>query len=124
LPQGAPSELADHGIVVRGRLDDGTRFLIAHPEQDELELASSDDVFEADQDLLLSFDVARWLDGIAIAGATRESDGSVRIDEDHNRALLDAFEANVECSLELYRDADGDGSKSKGDPLLAKCAAD
>ena len=63
--------------------------------------------------------MARWLDGLDIAGGEHESDGSVRIDEDHNGPLLDAFEANVECSLELYRDADGDGSKSKGDDLLA-----
>lgn len=124
LPDGAPSELADHGVVVRGRLADGTRFVIAHPEQDELELAATHGTFAADPDLLLSFDVARWLDGLDIAGASHESDGSVRIDEDHNGPLLDAFEANVECSLELYRDADGDGSKSKGDALLATCAKD
>lgn len=124
LPDGAPAQLADHGIVVRGRLADGTRFLIAHPEQDELELAATHDTFAADQDLLLSFDVARWLDGLDIAGGEHESDGSVRIDEDHNGPLLDAFEANVECSLELYRDADRDGSKSKGDDLLATCAKD
>jgi hypothetical protein len=124
LPDGAPAQLADHGIVVRGRLADGTRFSIAHPEQDELELAATHDTFAADPDLLLSFDVARWLHGLDIAGGTRQSDGSVRIDGEHNVPLLDAFEANVECSLELYRDADGDGQKSKGDPLLATCASD
>ena len=47
-----------------------------------------------------------------------------KIDGDDNRALLDAFELNLECSLELYRDADDDGAVSSADPRLAHCAAD
>jgi hypothetical protein len=127
LPAGAPAELGDHSIVVRGKLADGTPFLIAHPEQDELELGALNDTFTAEPNgasLLFSFDVARWLLGLDLGAAARERDGSIQIDEAHNGALLDAFEANVECALELYRDVDGDGTRSAGDALLARCTKD
>ena len=51
----------------------------------------------------------------------------MRLEEVDTPALvldLDAFERNLECSLELYRDVDGDGAVGPGDPLLAHCAPD
>jgi hypothetical protein len=127
LPAEAPRELADHSIVLLGERGDGTPFMLTHPEQDELELAAEDGTFEVAPrraELLLSFDVAVWMKGVNLDSAVIEDDGSIRIDADHNRALLDAFERNLECSLELYRDLDEDGAVGPGDELLARCAPD
>lgn len=127
LPGDAPGELAGHSIVLRGERADGTPFLLTHPEQDELELAAEDGEFEAAPDgvrLLLSFDAAVWMRGVDLDAGEVGDDGVVRIDGDDNRALLDAFELNLECSLELYEDRDDDGTVSDGDTRVALCAAD
>jgi hypothetical protein len=127
LPERAPPELADHSIVLLGERADGTAFVLTHPEQDELELAAQDAAFVVapdGADLLLSFDVAIWMDGVDLEAAEVDGDGVIRIDAGSNRALLDAFEVNLECSLELYGDGDADGAVSPGDPLLARCAPD
>jgi hypothetical protein len=71
--------------------------------------------------LLLSFDVATWLDGIDLDGADRSADGSIVIDETHNTPLLTRFEANIDCSLELFIDLDDDGVVSPSDERIARC---
>lgn len=126
LPAGAPAELENHSIVVLGKLADGTPFRLAFPEADELELEAPSpsmpiDVREDGPLSLLSFDVATWLDGIDLDAATREADGAILIDEAHNLPLLGQFEANIDCSLELFSDDDGDGMLSEGDPRIARC---
>jgi hypothetical protein len=124
LPEDAPEELATHSIVLRGRRADGTPFLLTHPEQDELELAARETAFAVDSgaaDLLLSFDVAVWMEDVDL-DAAEIADGVIRIDAENNRTLLDAFERNLECSLELYADEDDDSTVSTPDPLLASCA--
>jgi hypothetical protein len=127
LPDGAPDELAGHSIVLRGERADGTAFVLTHPEQDEIELASEDDAFEVAAEgarLLLSFDAAIWMQGVDLDLAELGADDVIRIDGTNNRALLDAFERNLECSLELYEDSDDDGAVGASDPLLARCAPD
>jgi hypothetical protein len=127
LPEDAPSELAGHSIVLRGERADGTPFVLTHPEQDELELASDDGEFAVAPDgprLLLSFDAAIWMRGVDLDSAQVGDDGTIRIDGSTNRALLDAFELNLECSLELYEDGDDDGEVGSDDVRLAGCAPD
>jgi hypothetical protein len=127
LPQGAPAALADHSIVLSGHRADGVRFELLHSEQDTIELAADAGEFAIEADgsgLLLSFDVAVWMEGLDFDAAEIGDDGVIHIDVSANRALLDAYEANLECSLELFADADDDGALGSGDPRLARCFED
>jgi hypothetical protein len=123
LSADAPQPLHDHSIFVRGRRADGVPFTLAFPEQDELELAARGS-FEVTRDttLLLAFDVAVWMRDVDL-GRAQVVDGSIRIDEEHNQALLRVFEANIDCSLELYEDTNGSGRLETGDKRLAQCSA-
>ena len=126
LPDAAPTALRDHSIVVEGRRADGVPFIITHPEQDELELGAIAGTFTIDLDgpgLLLSFDVAKWMDGIDLDRAEVSADQVIHIDQNTNRALLDQFELQVECALALYRDDNGSGALESSDALLARCIA-
>jgi len=64
------------------------------------------------------------MDGVDLGAAEVGQGGVVRIDADNNTSLLDRFEANAECSLELFRDLDGDESVSQGEPRVAHCIDD
>jgi hypothetical protein len=124
LPEGAPAELADHSIVVRGERADGVAFTLAYPEQDELELTGVSGDFDLEADgkgLLLLFDVSVWMNGVDLQAAALSTDGTIRIDVQNNPELREAFETNVECALQLYRDLDEDGALDPGEPLLAAC---
>ncbi|MGD8863336.1 MAG: hypothetical protein PVI30_25205 [Myxococcales bacterium] len=127
LPDAAPGALADHSIVVRGTTAGGTPFAIEWPEQDELELAGEGEgdfeVREGDR-LIFAFDVATWLDGVDLDAAAVDDDGVIRVGAGSNVAQLQAFEANVECSLRLYRDEDADGALDADDTTIASCIAD
>jgi hypothetical protein len=119
--------LRDHSIVIRGEREDGTAFLLRHSEQDELELAADEGSIEVSSGgppLILAFDVATWMAGVDLEGAQVAGDGTIAIDITSNRALLDQFEVNLECSLELYEDSDGDGLVTGADRRLAHCAVD
>lgn len=123
----APAELADHSIVLLGERADGTAFELMHSEQDTLELAAEGGQFAIERDgprLLLSFDVAQWMDGIDLDSAELGDDGVIHIDVENNRPLVDRFEANLECALQLYADDDGDDEVGATDTLLARCQPD
>ena len=112
LPAGAPPELDDASIVIVGRRVDGTVVLVRSRRTPEVDTRSRGAPFalsEAANAVLLSFDVARWLAGVDVDAATIGTDGRAVIDDSQNRAQLDAFEANVEAALALYRDLDGNG---------------
>jgi hypothetical protein len=127
LPDGAPAEIGDHSIVVRGERADGVAFTLAYPEQDELELIGVGGDFDLEADgegLLLLFDVSVWMQGVNLQLAALSPDNTIHIDAQNNTGLLDAFEINVECALQLYRDLDGDGALDPGEPPLAACAGE
>lgn len=125
LPDGAPTELSDHSVVLKGKRADGVSFTLAHPEQDELEIihqvSGTFDVGPSEDPLLLSFDVAILLKDVDFETADIAPDGTIRIDEHNNRELLDDFEYNLECALTLYADADNNGELDSSDRLLATC---
>jgi len=125
LPEGAPQELSDHSIVVKGHRSDSVRFTLAYPEQEELELLGDPGPFSTDssaEGLLLSFDVSIWMEAVDLDRAQLSTDGTVRIDEQHNPSLLEAFEMSVECALGLYRDTNRNWTLDEGEPKLARCA--
>lgn len=126
LPDEAPSELADHSIVLTGTRADGTPFLLMHAEQDELEVIADDGSFEVEEDgplLLLAFDVAALMRDVDLDGAQVDTDGVIRIDATQNPGLHVAFDLSLECSLDLYFDVDDDGALDTAiDPHVARCA--
>ncbi len=127
FPNAAPEELSDHSVVVKGESPDGVPFILAYPERDELEILSVAGPFavEASEDaLLLVFDVSILMEGVALDTAELSPDGDIRIDAENNEQLLEAFEDNLECALELYGDADSDGMLGDDDMLLASCSED
>jgi hypothetical protein len=127
LPRGAPAALGDHDIVLRGERADGTRFELLHSEQETLELKAEGGQFRIERggpDLLLSFDVAQWLNRIDLDSTEPGDDGVIHIDEPNNPALIEAFETNLECSLQLFSDQDDDGAVGDDDPVLARCIPD
>lgn len=126
LPDGAPAELASGSFVLKGARDDGTPFVLAHPEQDEIEVVAEDGTFEVSETgpgLLLAFDVAAWMRGIDLATAELNAEGEIRIDHEANSALHEIFDANHECSLELYLDENENGELDEGtDTRISRCA--
>lgn len=113
LPTGAPAEMLDHSLLVRGERADGTPFLLLSRIEREADVRSRGEPFdlgEARRAVVLAFDVARWLTGVDLDGAEVGADGVIRIDERTNDAQLDAFEANVDAALRLFRDTDEDGA--------------
>ena len=103
------SELDDVSVRLTGRRSDDVPFVIASREKPDLELRArgaeaftlSDDV----QQLLLTFDVAQWLD-FDLDALTPGADGTLRVDDDNNEDALDAFDDALEESLELFEDLD------------------
>lgn len=116
----APAGLDDHSVYLAGSRADGARFEIRSRSGFEVDLRSRGEPFplaEGADQLLLAFDLGAWLAPVDLEGATPE-DGVIRVDEDHERDLLDAFEAGVEAAMELYSDG-GDGRLDDDDALLA-----
>jgi hypothetical protein len=116
---GAPAELEDHSIVLRGTRADDREFVVRSRRNFDLDLRSRGDGFDltgARGAMILAFDVATWLEGVDLEGAEPSSNGAIEIDEQSDRTRLGAFEDNVKEAMELFRDRDRD-SKLDDDDL-------
>lgn len=116
----APSDFVGNSLLLSGALADGTPFRISSRRAPTLRLLADENNFELSSDeshLLVAFDVAAWLADVDLAAAERTL-GTISISEDHNPALLTAFEANLASGVELYRDA-GDGKLHESAKRLA-----
>ena len=118
--EGGP--LDDLSVELTGKRSDGTPFLLRSRNKPTLELRTEDGdpfkVTDASDQLLLAFDMARWL-AFDLDGLEAGGDGTIVIDEDDNGSALDVFEDAVEVSLDLFDDRDGDGLVSVSDLQLA-----
>lgn len=118
----APAALDDHSVLLEGVRADGTPFEIRSRAGFEAELRSRGEPFTIDagrDQLLLAFDLDTWLGGVDLAGAEVGDDGTVTVDEDHNRDQLDQFEDQLEAVMALHADASGDGELDADDDVLA-----
>jgi hypothetical protein len=121
LPQGAPESLTKESVLMRGTLPDGRAFELHSQLQDSLDLRATAGEFVLDSehaDVVIGFDLARWLGELRWEDATETTDGSVLVSADSNRALLEQFEAALPSGIALFRDHDGDG-KLDADMKLA-----
>jgi hypothetical protein len=113
LPAGAPPELAGRAVVLLAHLEDGTAVrIVSSFEGDVVVSDAGGAAFALEEDaagLLVGLDVARWLGGVDLAGAAREVDGSIVLDDTRNTALRDAIDARIPQGVELYRDEGADG---------------
>ena len=117
-----PADLLDHSIYIAGMTRNDVPFVLRSRMDPELEVESEGAPFGVLMPLVLSFDVARWFAGMDVDGGELVG-GAIRIDEANNEELLDLFEDNVEDTLELYEDLDGDGRRDDDEPRIARSRA-
>ncbi|MEM9191493.1 MAG: hypothetical protein AAGF12_20135 [Myxococcota bacterium] len=122
LPDGAPEELRGRAVVVRGRLADGTPFVVSSELSGEIVIAGATP-FAVNEDraaMIMAMDVARWFEDVDLSTATPNPDGTVMINDTENTALRDAFDAAAPLGFELYLDADGDAVLDPSPELLGR----
>jgi hypothetical protein len=86
----------------------GTPVEFRSEEDYELELEDDITINAGDvQNLILTLDLDQVFNGIDFSQAD-VTDGTIRIDEEHNTALLDAIENNIENALDSDSDDDDD----------------
>lgn len=109
LPSGAPPAFAGRALLVRGRGTDGVPFeaAVEAPTTLQLRAVSAELPVVAGDTFVLTFDVARWMSGIALDTIVPDADGVRRIVPGH--APSDTFALNLASSADLFVDADGDG---------------
>ena len=108
---GLPAELRGQSLLIVGKLADGTPFSITSAATPVVQLSADGAGFElsAEQnDTLLAFDFATWLEGIDFDAAEPTGD-QILISESSNSELYATFEANLASGVALYRDSGGDG---------------
>lgn len=125
----APAALRGASVLIIAQRADGTRVIVRSRSSQRLWLpARAEQGFTAEDGArwVLGGDLARWMAGIDLATAEVEREGGkpvVRIDERHNRELLETFDETFASGLGLFDDADRDGalqeSERSGDGHLA-----
>lgn len=108
-------------VVVLGSRADGVPFAIRSVRGFDLELRGRGGAFtvdEARRGFLLDFDMDIWIGDIGLQYATPGDDGTIRVDDDHEPAILDAFEAATGAALGLFGDDDRDGDRDDDDERL------
>jgi hypothetical protein len=87
----------------------------------ELEIFSAGSTFTVDEltnRLLLSFDVARWFEGLDLDALTVSPDGTVRVSLFDNPDALATFDARVRDAMQLARDRNENGALDDDDERL------
>jgi len=100
-----PAGLRDHTLYVSGVRADGVPWVFRTEEDFDLDVRATDPISldEATNTLLVSLDVARWLDAIDLDAAV-PVDGVVRIEQGSNEALLEALEDRLDTIFDLLDD--------------------
>lgn len=125
LPEGAPEQLRDYTILVRGKRPDQTPFELRVRDQRVLwfEPSSAQKTFELGQgktDLLINFELAQWFDVDALAALEPDQEGLLIIDSTGPQgALARDFMKRFRQSARLVKDANADGRLQVKEPLLA-----
>lgn len=112
--------LGRDSVVVLGSRADGVPFAIRSDQGFDLELRGEGGTFavdEAQRGLILDFNMDTWIGDIGLQYAAPEDDGTIRVDDDHNLAILEAFEAAAGAALGLYGDDDRDGERDDDERL-------
>lgn len=103
----APVELLGHTVLVSGVRSDGVPWTFRSVEDFDIDVRSATPISleAATGNLLVSLDVATWLEGIDLDGA-EVSGGAVFIEVGSNEALLGAIEDRLEAAFDLFDEDD------------------
>lgn len=119
-----PAALTGLTLAIDATLMDGTAVHIRSTRGATIRLVGAAFPMTPDAGgLVLFVDESLLFNGLSFTGATRETDGSIVVDETTNRTLLDRVEAQLAGSLFLYRDVDGDGRLSTAERGAGPLAA-
>jgi hypothetical protein len=115
---GAPADLDDHSVLLRGSRADDTELVLRSRRNFDLDLRARGEGFDltgARGAMILAFDLATWLDGVDLENAEPDANGVIVIDDQADRARLGVFEDNVKQAMELFRDRDRDSKLDEDD---------
>lgn len=127
-PAGGAPGMRGYTVLVRGRRDDGARFVIRSRRRELVQLVAPAEgvkIAAGRNRLFLAADLGRWMSGIDLGAVPpgRGRDETIRIDEGSNRAVLRAFEQNLLAGFSLCRDDDDDGALSPRERTHGSCFA-
>ena len=107
-------------MLARGTRADGSPFEIASEGAPSIDVVTTAPTIALREGtaILLTFDAARWLAPVALAGVVADPDGVARIEPGDPELAL--FEAALAGSVEIFSDSDGDGVL---DPVEAAAGA-
>ena len=125
-PPGGPPGMRGYTVLVRGRRDDGARFVIRSRRRDVVQLVAPEQgvrIAAGKGRLFLAADLGRWLADIDLAAVPpgRGRDETIRIDDGTNQGVLRVFERNLLAGVSLCRDQDGDGTLGPSERSQAAC---
>ena len=125
-PAGGAPGMRGYTVLVRGRRDDGARFVIRSRRRELVQLVAPAEgvkIAAGRSRLFLAADLGRWMSGIDLGAVPpgRGRDETIRIDDGSNRGVLRAFEQNLLAGLSLCRDDDDDGTLSPRERSPGAC---
>lgn len=115
LPAGAPAELADASVLMRGHRSDGTPFLVRSKMSGEFRLdpkGASFDIVEGQSALVIGFEIGKVTSAL---GLDSLGGNPIQIDDQNNQDALKAFEDALKASGGLFRDGNDDGTLEPGE---------
>lgn len=110
IPAGAPMDLADASILMRGRRSDGTPFVVRSRLGGELKLdpkSATFDIPQGQESLIIGFEIGAMTKALALDTL---KGNPILVDDANNKAALQDFEAAVKAAGGLYRDGNDDGA--------------
>jgi hypothetical protein len=119
--EGAPPDLADVGVFVRGARGDGTPFELRADLDEELRLGASGKAEFAlgggPVGLLLAFNIDTWIN-TSLLNQAEVKDGVIRADQSDNSPVADSATQQIPGSAKLLRDQNRNGALDEGDDDL------
>jgi hypothetical protein len=111
-PAGAPADLAELSILMKGVTASGVPFTVQSDLGDDLRLDATNGTFsivDGETPLFLAYELRAWMAALDLGSLPGPS---IVVSDDQNEDRLDAFEAAVKQSARLFRDRDEDGDLS------------
>lgn len=124
LPIGAPAELAELSVLVRGRNAEGDLFEITLDDMDKIELRASQTngfaLGKGRQQLLIAVLVNDWFAHLDFETTEVNPETNViEIDGHEDSEVLQEFSQELKLSFQLVPDENGDGFPSRGEVAKA-----
>lgn len=118
---GAPADLVEYGVFMRGTRADGTPFELRADIDAELRIgATSNADFALEPGavgLLLTFDFNQWINASLLNQAVVKN-GVIHADKIENKSVADSAKQQIPGSARLMRDKNRDGQLDGGDSAL------